>query len=287
MGLFDRLRQHFVSSGNRPPTIQPGFSPTDPNAADSPETRESPNDHGSSFERLDDEIQGLSFAIEYRDANGQVSRRRIVMRSVFRLPDGRQHLTAYCFEQNAIRHFSLDHIQTVIDMDGVTHDTADFFRRELQVELDGRDAWVTTDKTPSQQRPQFRARPGVLQQVAARDGSTVLVALARADGFVAPEELDVILDYVEQRSASEGVTTMDADRDVLRSRFKRFRPDVDLVDEALLNLEDEAPESLRLFAQAATALVNADGVRDPAEIDMLTDIGKQLGIARDMADSSS
>lgn len=56
-----------------------------------------------------DETASLALFIEYRDAKGAVSARRIVCRSY---DQGRDIITAWCFEREAMRQFRIDRIAT-------------------------------------------------------------------------------------------------------------------------------------------------------------------------------
>jgi hypothetical protein len=81
----------------------------------------------------DADLWGISIAIEYRDANGMLSRRRITLRRVFHASDGQSCVGCFCHERGAVRTFRFDRIVSVIDADGVVWQPREFFTKELHV----------------------------------------------------------------------------------------------------------------------------------------------------------
>jgi hypothetical protein len=233
-------------------------------------------------EVLDDDVYGLTFAIEYESASGDFSRRRIMLRAVSVRDDGVVFLRALCFERNALRCFRLDRVQSIIDADGVIHeDAAAFLRDELRLSIPapsgGADATASA-ATASPGPPAVNdarseapgaEKPGMAQRRVARDGLRVLCALGRADGLLHPAEVEVVLDYIEAACRAANEPCGAEDRAALAPYVRRQRPGLDVLEACLQRIEagDEAARSLLL--DYAERLIAADGEEHDAELRLL------------------
>lgn len=133
---------------------------------------------------LGEDLWGTTFAIEYRDAQGRVSFRRITIRELYRASeDNTLYLQCFCHERQAIRSFRFDRIVSVIDLDGEIHEPRSFFENELRVEIPT--AKITPPKIRERTPPQLgnAEKAGHSQRAVVRDGLRVLIALSRADSF--------------------------------------------------------------------------------------------------------
>ena len=229
---------------------------------------------------IDDDIYGLTFTIEYQAADGEVSRRRIMLRTISQRDDGATFLQALCFERNALRSFRLDRVIRVIDGDGeVFEDPRAFLRDELRVRLpEGASAPApratplrANDPVPS---PAIRPEeaPGTAQRRCARDGLRVLVALARSDGQLHPAEVVVVLDYIGETCRRFGIGCGDQDREALGAYLRRQRPGLDVLEGCLDRLDAASAEEKALLLDFADRLIDADGERHEAEHRLVSEV---------------
>lgn len=79
------------------------------------------------------------------------------------------------------------------------------------------------------------------------------------------------------RSERAGVVTAETDRSALSAYIRRQYPTSEMLDASLTALEREPAVEKRLLLQAAGALMDADGVQDPAEREMLNRLRQQMG----------
>ncbi|WPY93184.1 hypothetical protein T8T21_08590 [Limimaricola variabilis] len=132
------------------------------------------------------ELEPVFAVIDYCDATGAKTRRRITMRSLSRGPNA-PILRAICHERRALRAFRCDRIQCFVDEDGVVTECHGFFREIMGIDLGGLAPAVDPQALNLARRARDRLRPML----------SVLVAAARSDGHLHPEELDAILRYAE------------------------------------------------------------------------------------------
>ncbi len=224
------------------------------------------------WERLSpigDNAAGTVFGIEYVNASGERSVRRIRFHRLY--ADGEMYyLRAFCFERGANRTFRLDRVQSVFDMDGVIHDDIQVFFAELGVDAEVPEIEKTT--------PEPRVeKPGMAARRAARDGLRLLVGLARADGFLHDEEIEVLKQYIAHRAEHDGVFVNDNDLAALDGYLRRQHPSGEVLSRCLEALEAEPANLQRLFVVHAMALADADGVQHGAEFEMLMELQDRLG----------
>lgn len=256
------------------------------------------------FEPLAEDAAGMTFAIDYRDSKGNQSRRRITMRDLY--SDGaRTYIQAYCHERGAPRAFRFDRIVDVIDVDGECHSPRSFFVDQLGLEIPDDPVEPTAPKPRERAKPapaEDRApesvplaavprlapvaapidirptdKPGMAQRRSARDGIRILTALARSDGVMQDEEITVILSYITVRAEMAGIATDQTDREALTRYLKRQFPSADVLSECLLALNAAPMEEQRLLVSHAIQLMDADGVQDPAEVELVMRIQQELG----------
>lgn len=308
------LKRLFSHTAETPPPIAPRFPPAGLDRADSvdmvevdppravlaapdldvapapmaaPAPRATP---GRPFgEAIDDDVYGLTFTIEYGAADGELSRRRIMLRSISQR-GGDTYLQALCFERNALRSFRLDRVIRVIDGDGqVFDDPPAYLRDELRVRL-GTEAEPPPPATAPQVilgvapppaaaavPPAIRAEPhGHAQRRCARDGLRVLVALARSDGMLHAAEVDVVLDYIAALCCRVGIGCVAEDRAALAGYVRRQRPGLDVLEDCLARLDEVSTEEKLLLLDFADRVVDADGHRHPEEHRVVAQIREAL-----------
>lgn len=241
------------------------------------------------FQAIAEDAAGSTFAIDYLDSTGTLSRRRITMREIYTNGD-RTYVQAFCHERRAARSFRFDRIIEVIDIDGECHDPRRFFTESLGLVFPTVEQVSAPPKPPSPARadqaqtrnraakPDVRTtdKPGMAQRRVARDGLRVLVALARADGELHPEEPEVILDYIAEQCDLCGIDMTETDRAALLPYLKRQQPSSDVLGECLSALNTAPRIQQRLLIRFAMMLMDADGVQDPAEFDLIMRIQQEL-----------
>jgi len=272
------------------PVLHSQFSPVGLELPDHPETLaignsnvQLPQDENRfqsafhSLRVLGEDLHGVTFGIEYQDAAGAVTSRRVSIRQICASDDGRIYINALCYERRAFRSFRLDRIRAIIDFDGVVWPPPEFFKTELHVDLTRWEDWPVKSgalKSKSQ------ASDGLTHQQIAGDEIRVLTALGRKDGFLAESEIAVIVDFAMNKAAKVGVATNDADRKRLRATLRRQRPGAAAVEECLARIEREPIEDQKQFVEAAIAVMDADGVQDAQEFDMVMRLLDHLNNAK-------
>lgn len=186
-------------------------------------------------------LVGTILAIEYVDAKGSFSRRRITVREV-RQNKGALALACYCHERRAPRLFRLDRIRSAIDVQtGEVFDDVGDWLAACGHAVDG------------------RASPDPLAVIG--PGMQVLAYLAHCDGRYDEREHAVIRQYVEETGAGHGLNAAQIER-LIRSLY----PDEQTFDEALDALEEAGRPALDMIARHAMALARADGVVGEEEL---------------------
>lgn len=270
MPTLDDLRRRVRRTADAAPSVA-GFSSKGLDA---------PDDQSMVIDVRDDDgirhadLAGLAVAIEYVDAAGNASSRRITVRRISIRADGRITWSALCHERRAVRAFRGDRIQCVIDLDGVIHDDAmRFLSQELGLDL--------TPPAPGQSEavaaPQPKARrisAGRFGRLA-RDGLTVLAALARADGLMDDAEVGVMLAYAAAVARAGGQEMPAAEGEKLAKWLRRLRPERDAVTDALGAIAAAAGAG-DLLLRYAVRLMDADGVHHPDEFAFAMDVQDRL-----------
>lgn len=162
-----------------PSALQERERPSD-NVSEEVETLE-PDENGKI------ELDEVFCVIDYTDAQGFASRRRITTRSIAKKTTG-PVLTAVCHERRAVRHFRADRIECFITDDGEVIEPLNFFREFLSVDLNR--------LNPTEEDNE------IIQAREIRDflraPLSILILCARSDDEFHPEEMDAIALYAEQ-----------------------------------------------------------------------------------------
>lgn len=207
-------------------------------------------------ERGDDlgHAEGQSFMIEYRDAGGRLSTRRITVWSLGQGAGGVPVLKAFCHERKAQRTFRVDRIACCIDYGGEIHDDVASFMAEnfgMAQEL-ARQAAAPAD-------PWAHARPIVHHDAA------ILSALSLCDGLMRDGEVRIAAEHCAALAAARGVTLDEAGYRALIAFIRRQRPTERSLLDACDALYDRPAQEVTDFMVAAVAVMDADGVRAPEE----------------------
>lgn len=224
--------------------------------------------------------------IEYTDAQGAFSRRRITMRSITEFK-GVRTLQAMCHERHAIRNFRLDRISCLISQDGEVEAAAPWFDHIVEIsESRKMPAPQIFGKGGSRARPDEPSKTKVSPYTALRreisPGLMFLVASARSDDFLHPRELDRILRYAEDEMVilrEEGRIPGGAEAeafDKLDRTIRRLRPTREDLGESAERLAAWPLPRMRRLAHALADTARADGRIDQTEaalVDELCSLG--------------
>lgn len=206
--------------------------------------------------------------IDYTDAGGTRTRRRITIRQIVSDPEN-VWVAAYCHERKAARKFRLDRIRHFITQDGEAIDPDTFMRMMCGFAPNV----VQTDAAKDATKRSLKSFNDNI-----RPALTVLVAASRSDDHVHNEEVDAIMLYAEraaQHMVRAGRIPAMPDLavfDALPDRINRTRPVRDDVAKAMLRIFDWNEDRFDRFAQALKHVIRADGVITQGESAFLADI---------------
>jgi predicted DNA-binding transcriptional regulator YafY len=188
----------------------------------------------SDFEEAD--IFGQSFAIEYRDALGELSKRRITVRALSWTQDDELCVKAFCWERKASRCFRADRIVSMhcLMTGEVIADPQKFFEMYKKPLKD-------VDFTSQ-----------LLKQI--KPGLRALIFVARCDHEFVLEEREPMRWYAEQR-ATDRVFKWD----IVCGFIERQRHDRYLAAKALRKIAKSPPDAKELL-QAVAKVIDADGI---------------------------
>jgi hypothetical protein len=157
-------------------------------------------------------IDGPVFQIEYKNADDEISERVIRLRDVSN-DEGRFYIVAHCFLARDERTFRADRIQRLYD-----HRTGAEIPRPAAFFADF--AGVAEPKKNDHTLVMGRARPGLAG----------LLWIARADGALSNEAIDIMLDYIEARRHLPGARAADLEWDIdfARRWIESERPTFDV-----------------------------------------------------------
>ena len=250
MGIFASIRQSF----ERRAPERPHFAVADQEAGEKEIGRS--HDHGIAHEHTDHELSGMTIGIEHVDADGSVSRRWATIVATAEV-DGHKRLLCHCFMSEDLRSFRMDRVISLFDEHGETFDVREF----LQLKA-----------SPTKART-----GGGSYRSAIRDGLRVLIAVARADGHLDAEEVDVIMDYARVEGARKGVIHNEAALAELRRYYiERLQPSGSVVASCIDRLTNEDEETQDNLLAYLAKVVRADGVVDASEAELERLIAKRL-----------
>lgn len=236
--LVDVLLSRLRGSRDLTPAVPGGRALLLP-AADDPEAEQTRLDPAA-YETL-----SSSLFIEYVDAHGCESRRRITLMAVVTKPDDLL-LHCYCHERAAPRCFRASRIREAVDLatGEVVQDTVELIKR-----LAGILNYPAESSEASTQDALRRCRHGLV----------VLTFLARCDGHLHPSEMQVLLNYLDHNAQYPGIDTHMAEWALRRLDVNRH------VYNRAVNALAQRQDDLRQIARFARRLIDADGSLSPEE----------------------
>jgi hypothetical protein len=202
------------------------------------------------------DLEPIFCMIDYSDAAGNGSRRRITTRRISRGPHA-PLLTAVCHERRAIRHFRCDRIVDFITHDGEVISTQKFLRTVLLVDIEAfasqqrgaDDLLITARAIRDKLRPQL----------------AILVAAARSNDEFHRNEVDAVVDYLEEEVCrlEPRLLSGHAPIDVINTiapMIVSMRPSREALPGYLERMiERMSVEDFTRFEDALRAVVEADG----------------------------
>lgn len=228
MGWLEMFRQ----KGEPPPPgrVPRPFNPATNDDQDDDEIR--PGSEG--------DVIGALFAIDYENADGEVSSRDITIRSLAWSVNGDMLIKAYCHTRRCARCFRVDRIIEMASLatGEIYNDAADFLRPFAPDSGD-----VEAKKS---------AKTAINR---CRYGLQILAYFSHCDGQV-PEERAVILDYVADRCED-----LEYDQKVVYEYVMALHPDSDcFIRAARYAREHDGDRLWEVLKRYIVMLVDADGV---------------------------
>lgn len=259
MSTHEAFKAFFVSAAQSQPQppIPPNFTITVPDV-DSEEEELTPLAPGSVAQ-----AEGQSFIIQYRDASGNESLRRITVWGIRVNQIGIPILVAKCHERNATRCFRVDRIEIVTDFNGEIREPLSEFYRETFGFLWPVDPIVVT-------RTEAQERWAAIRKICRDSGVALLSVLALSDGEAIPEEIGEILDYAYACCADTGIEVTDAEAERLARYVRQLRPTPRMTQEAIDGLWRSYP-AVPSFLRAGARVIEADGLIHSEEIAALNE----------------
>ncbi|MFN7110300.1 MAG: WYL domain-containing protein [Brevundimonas sp.] len=193
------------------------------------------------------------FIVDYVDALGEASRRRIAPREIFD-SGGQRYLEAFCVSRNDLRRFRLDRIQGVFcdDTGEDLGEASDLFSPD-----------ASGDRSAS-------VSPGLdMMQHALR----VLAALGRADGALDEAEIAVMASFVRATIGAENARLVK----FLTGWGARQAPDLEEYRSSLDRLAQQHQAALPNLLDACGKLISADEDVSPAEMEWMDHLVEVLG----------
>lgn len=214
-----------------------------------------------SFDEIDfpEDISSLKLnvlaQINYVDAKGQESERRITMKSISETYDGDYVIQSYCHEKNAQRTFKLSRITRLVDME-----TGEVFTDVNKYFLDR-----YNDSPLGLITKCFQALEAEI---------LVLTFVARADGYLRKKEREIIVSFISQKYSEN------LDSTILENEIRRTYCDSGDFRTALKKISKKTITEKQLIFDTANNIVATDKKEDPIEIGTLELIEKELGIIK-------
>lgn len=203
----------------------------------------------------DPAVSGMVFDIEYVDADGVVTSRRVRLRNVYPGPEG-LYFDAYCEMRRGDRTFIAHRVAQMITISGEQINYPASFLEALV-------KWPNNDRRSVDFDTPPEAAEHRLVMGRARPGLVLLVWTARADDGLAEDEIGVIFDYIRRRAALHpGASVWSEER--ARVFLRSFRPTLqEAIDVAGAIVK--RPAERALVVEFLRRMVEVDGVVTPVE----------------------
>jgi tellurite resistance protein len=210
---------------------------------------------------IPDTIAGLCILIDYVDASGADSRRRVQVEKTYEQNDI-QYVAGFCFLRHERRTFRVDRIRALRlppNWDEVNNPMEFLARYKGPAEKPK----LQREKEDYTQRAEKYARLYDARK-AASHGLRILAFVARSDGAIADQERDVVRDYVCDVSKLVGDRLDGADAFEIASDIDKLFPTKRQVANSL-NAIRLYQEQSQLFLNSVKRLVRSDGTLNEKE----------------------
>lgn len=234
------------------------------------------NDIDDSPENLSEPIEigyaeGQTFGIEYENAKGEFSQRKITVRDIA-MGTTCPLLRGYCHKTKMFKAFRTDRISTIFDMDGELFEVDIFLNENLGIPLEVLKGEYNTRSNALRTSGNHKAELSSL----IKNQATLLNALAMADGIICENEIDVIIRYSVSYIERTGIFLSDNEIIYLQKYLKRLRPSQKNVLDSLENIYVFPLDDKQRFLQSCMDVVKADNKISPSESEMLQDFTNHL-----------
>lgn len=268
MGLFATIWLTLTGRADPPrPPINTALGPLLlPSADDAPE----PERAG---EPSYDNARGIALLIDYVNAKGEASRRRIVIYGVTGCADGDVLIRAWCCERDDYRSFRVSRITRLVD--NATGEVFEPPRRFFEEEIAGgwprqptatpqgadvSDGMISVVVTvPERAVPREPSRHDRLR--ALESEILALIFVARADGRMRAAERGAIVDHVLARDPA-----LATERAYVERYVGRLYPDASIASALAPDLDRLDATVAAQLAAALERVLDADGDRDETEM---------------------
>lgn len=270
MGLLQALTG-WLNSGEEP--APPPYNGEFSLAVDHQEPVEEVNSKKS----FDSEQLSHLFGIKYEDAKGDLSVRRITLRTFDADDTGKVlYLKAYCHERRAMRTFKGDRVKSIFDAENGEilasgKNCADIIYQRFAATAPSKKVLTPGLKDHTK---------GIIS--VCRNEAYVLAGLAWCDGHFHEREKDVIRNYMLSRA--QGIGDCQPDTSEVAAWVKKLHPDSEAFRKGVLGVSKKFRDSQDKdedFRDAMKALVDADGIFHDEECRLLLDIEDMIMNARE------
>ncbi len=214
---------------------------------------------------IPDAIEGIALGMEYADAAGEISARRLIAERVTPASGGFLYLEGWCLLRNDRRRFRSDRMLKLMippTWDPIADPTG--FLREFALEP----------------RPAQRRSRTINPKVVCRDGLAVLLYVARSDSEVPPAaEREAINLYIAAACRRAGIPADDTTVAKIAAYADTLYPSARSMGRYLGRLERD-PGALDILVPCLDSLVRADGVYSAHEQQAVATLLKAIGRAR-------
>lgn len=259
-------------------------------------------------------LEPTLISMEYRDAQGEVSDRKVTLLQMQGSSEGPVHLIGKCHMRNARRTFRFDRILAIHGLPGLSRNPTpqDVLTALADLSLGAhpqakppyetgkkpRTRWPTPEQTtpetadiastaepqPARERPEAAAFRAVRQKHRAE--LRLLCFLAKADRQLHPGEIDAMDRYARSLAGlMAGAKWTEADSAALAAYLRNLKFSAEAERACLEQIGWLGDEAATRFGDAAGEVMEADGRIDPAEAEMILSWGvtpENIGVRPDM-----
>ena len=214
---------------------------------------------------MPDAIEGVALGLEYVDAAGAISARRVLAARVRPASDGHLYLDAWCLLRNDWRSFRSDRMRKIMIPPAW---------------IDAGDALTFLREYAPEARAKQRTTCGPNPKTTCRDGLSVLLYVARSDGDIIPDsEKAVIRSYIGAAVERAGISPDAATVANVAAYADTLYPSARSMGRYLGELERDAG-ALDILVPHISALVRADDAYSKQEQTAVATLVRAIGRAR-------